>query len=363
VVIGHTINHSGYAVGKLGVFKLFALPVRAVDCFIMLSGFVIFYLLDSQRVPYKEFITRRFFRIAPLYLVVLVVSIVSLDWQVAVIRDYPWQSEAVIHDLKMHIEAIDYLTPHIIAHLSMLHGLVSDHILPGSEFALIGQAWSISVEWQFYLVAPLLFGAVSRGKWKTVCCALLVVCGIRAYGYAAGAFIVNQAGFFLAGIFSYYLWRYFRSAPAAHASLIQPGAAVALAAVYLIVPNSLSLLIWVAMMGAVLAETCQLRQGVFAKAAQVLRTKPFQFLGKISYSVYMTHMFVLYLWATVFSQVLPAMDKPQYLVWNVLAVVGTTIPLSMLCYRLIEAPGIKLGSLLLARRIVVPVEEMTQSQS
>lgn len=77
VVIGHTITNSGYADKDLGLLKLAAMPSLAVDVFIILSGFVIFFLLDQQRTPYLQFIVKRWFRLAPVFLTVLIVSAVA----------------------------------------------------------------------------------------------------------------------------------------------------------------------------------------------------------------------------------------------------------------------------------------------
>ncbi|MBC8038204.1 MAG: acyltransferase family protein, partial [Rhizobiales bacterium] len=74
VVIGHVFKHSGYAPDALYPFPLLGDPGMPVDVFIILSGFVIFSLLDHKHEGYWPFITRRFFRLFPLFLVVLLVS-------------------------------------------------------------------------------------------------------------------------------------------------------------------------------------------------------------------------------------------------------------------------------------------------
>ncbi|HEO1574281.1 TPA: acyltransferase [Klebsiella aerogenes] len=55
-----------------------ALNSYAVDVFIMLSGFVIFFMIDNKRQPYLQYIVQRFFRIFPLYILVLVISIILI---------------------------------------------------------------------------------------------------------------------------------------------------------------------------------------------------------------------------------------------------------------------------------------------
>lgn len=57
-----------------------ALNSYAVDVFIILSGFVIFFMIDNKRQPYFQYITQRFFRIFPLYLLVLVASTILINF-------------------------------------------------------------------------------------------------------------------------------------------------------------------------------------------------------------------------------------------------------------------------------------------
>ena len=97
VVIGHTILHSGFSDKFMGPLKLLAMPTLAVDVFIILSGFVIFFLLDKGPVSYSQFLIKRWFRLAPLLLAVLIVSALTLNQQLNVIQASPFPKEALIY--------------------------------------------------------------------------------------------------------------------------------------------------------------------------------------------------------------------------------------------------------------------------
>lgn len=60
-------------------------PLIPVTVFMILSGFVIFALLQREHPSYGEFVMRRFFRLAPLYFVVL-----PWRWRWAISSFAPW---------------------------------------------------------------------------------------------------------------------------------------------------------------------------------------------------------------------------------------------------------------------------------
>src|SRR4051794_2164034 len=82
VVVGHVLRSTGFTPSDLGILGVLASPGYAVDIFIILSGFVIFFLLDSKPVGWALFIYQRFMRIAPMYFVALLVSAITLNWTI-----------------------------------------------------------------------------------------------------------------------------------------------------------------------------------------------------------------------------------------------------------------------------------------
>ena len=97
----------------------------------------------------------------------------------------------------------------------MLHGIVPETILPRSSIALLGPAWSISLEWQFYLVAPLLFLFLDKGRGP----AWLIFGGLAGIGwllrysppfnvwFPMEAFLPQKLLLFGVGIISHEIWR------------------------------------------------------------------------------------------------------------------------------------------------------------
>jgi peptidoglycan/LPS O-acetylase OafA/YrhL len=125
----------------------------AVDLFFALSGLVIAFSLERFGGRFRPFIMARARRLLPVYLLVLAASILitSAGDPLAAL---PWAGEAareIVPAAPPHP-----LWPHILAHLSLLHGLIARPLLPYAEITLLGPAWSLSTEWQFYLLIGLI---------------------------------------------------------------------------------------------------------------------------------------------------------------------------------------------------------------
>lgn len=130
---------------------------HAVDAFFALSGFVVALVIDVERLPYGWFLLKRLFRLFPVF--VLCTALGAVLSQIGIMPDRT---------------DVGTDTSHVIAHLVMLHGLIPDSILRNSAGAFLNPAWSISVEWQFYLVAPAVSYFLGSGRRPFVWIALLI---------------------------------------------------------------------------------------------------------------------------------------------------------------------------------------------
>ncbi|RVT90184.1 acyltransferase family protein [Sphingomonas crocodyli] len=177
----------------------------AVDVFIVLSGFVIFVLLDRKKERYGVYILRRGIRLFPLYLAVMAVSIAMLPLAKWTFAHAPF-SGANVGRVQLAEAALSNLPIHVLVHLPLAQGLIPQSVLPSSSPTIVGQAWSISLEWQYYLLAPLLLlGMRSKGQ---LVLAVAAISALMALGvFFDDAFIGNKAPLFTVGATTYLLMR------------------------------------------------------------------------------------------------------------------------------------------------------------
>ena len=181
VVLCHVTQHTGADIKWPLIEKFGTSGVQSVCIFIIISGFVITHLLMEKRENYLPYISRRFLRIYPIYLICLCLGIGATLLHIQAFADHPWG--AIVPQPELFALERDSLNNgdflwQLAAHLTLLHGAISNQILPASSYMFLGPAWSLSLEWQFYLVAPLILVALRtrRGQF------LVALATVAAYG-------------------------------------------------------------------------------------------------------------------------------------------------------------------------------------
>jgi peptidoglycan/LPS O-acetylase OafA/YrhL len=190
VALAHILCWCGYgrlpSEGKIGIiWSGFTAADAAVETFIILSGFAIHTLLMREPQSYGRYMTGRFFRIYPVYAVCLLVSLALLPAVAHLVATLPWKDDYYLGWMGL-ISENQSARPmaHTLWHATLLHGTLPKSVLTYSTTTLLKPAWSISLEWQFYLAAPLiafllrraagvvvliaagLLGQFTRGLWE-----------------------------------------------------------------------------------------------------------------------------------------------------------------------------------------------------
>ncbi|MFS8147990.1 acyltransferase family protein [Rhizobium sp. BR 249] len=181
-LVGHAHILTGFKVPVIGD------PELGVDLFIMLSGFlmVFHYQRRRGREPWEAtstwvtFWVRRYFRIAPLYYVMLVAALTLGPF---------------IYDARMVIDAFNGVPPQLasryldsslsnyLAHVSFLFGVSRSY-----SFRTALPDWSIGLEMQFYAALPFIMLIVGRVGW------IKGITGVAALG-ALAAYLSHRIGY------------------------------------------------------------------------------------------------------------------------------------------------------------------------
>jgi peptidoglycan/LPS O-acetylase OafA/YrhL len=175
----------------------------AVDVFFVLSGMVITQSLMHVHGRLAPFLIARIARIFPVFLAVFAAAVVVEPWSCG-FEHMPWigpDNEARAICVKNWPQS---WLAEVIAHLTMTHGLFPKAVLPDIWVSFLGSAWSLSAEWQFYLLA--MFAAGRRRL-----CWLLLALALAGIAWRltvpepllfSRAFLPNKAHFFALGVAS-----------------------------------------------------------------------------------------------------------------------------------------------------------------
>lgn len=216
-------------------FKIFGLHLCggqvAVESFYMISGFYMALILNEKYVgvgSYKKFILSRFYRIFPVYWIVMITALlVSVIGYIAfdkafylsryinnyhclsgyTIFYFVFENIVVLGQDLLYFLRLDELCKPILTYnvLSYKH--------TGYQYLLVPQAWSISIEFMFYLIAPFL--VTKNYKWQFI----LVIVGLAAKAFFDHVyylcfdpwtyrFFPFELAFFMAGSLTYLFYKH-----------------------------------------------------------------------------------------------------------------------------------------------------------
>jgi len=289
VVLAHLLPSAGVSPHRFGFFApLFGEHLR-VQIFCILSGFVIFLMQSRRRQGYGAFLIGRLRRLYPAYLVAFGLSVVVSGIALSAVQNASFGGIRQQVRISLLAASMERAPEHLLAHLTMLHGVIPESWLPYAAYSFLGQAWNISTEFQFYLVAPFLFLGLATGPlWRRTAFGLgcLVICYLLR-DWPNPADLAQYAVFFALGIASFVVWGRAWSNP----RYLNP-VLLLLASVAIFFLFNMAVGIWVFVFGWLLL----VRDQAYGKSPIAwLATRPMQWLGGVSYSLYLLHMIPLYL--------------------------------------------------------------------
>jgi peptidoglycan/LPS O-acetylase OafA/YrhL len=238
-------------------------------------------------------------------------------------------------------------------HILMLHGAVPDRLVKDAPSAFLVPAWTVSLEWQFYLVAPLAFAwAVSAKPYRRLgLCALCAVLFLaRRYVIPTVEFVAAlpfHVEFFFLGAASYF---FYKGRAAHQLSDAAFPVAFCLAAFLLwlsgLTQSLIPVVLWMAFFGLLLEQPSSLSSRVVAP----LFTNPLVlYLGRISYSLYLSHALVIIVIQAALLKWAPSLSQIGHFGMLLACTMPATVAVSTVLYRYLEAPGIQAGRTLVHR--------------
>ncbi len=321
----------------------------AVDFFFILSGFVIAANYANRIGDARAlgaFLTKRFFRLYPLHFVILValVALETVKW---------------VYVGNGASEVPPFTGPNspalLIENLLMLQGLGLEDRLGWNP-----PAWSVGSEFFVYLLFGwvALTGAVRRGWKVTAACAaslvayLAIAVTMHTLDVTFGLGRVRCIAGFTIGVV---IWLYSpKDWPMA--TVVALVAAILSAIVMAFLGGGAAVMViplFIALVAAL-----QYDRG---SVARVLSARPTQFLGRISYSIYLTHMPIIYVFTIILKRVahVPSHAGPHRQILAIAspwvgdllfaAVIAAVLATSWVTYSLVEEPARLFG-----RRVTKP---------
>lgn len=332
-------------------------PGMGVDLFILLSGYLMAknYQERREKEPwnspdtFRKFWLRRFFRIAPLYYLLLVVALIFGSWfgEMRDIIASAWPTTATASS-----RYADHSAMNIFSHLTFIFGL-----LPAWSFRTVLPDWSIGLEMQFYLLFPFIMLLVMRYGFAVSATLLMVVCLAARWlfpdyfnAFPMPSMILIKLPLFLAGmLISHAVMQ--NNLRYCALALLAPVIAwqMHIAETHLrllaecVMITGMTLLLWQP------DEENRLRR-ITATPRKLLTCRFSLFLGDVSYSVYLLHLMIVLPTIGLLVRYTGFAHQPPLI--RFLIVTSIALPavwlIAVALYHKVEKRGIALGKQLLS---------------
>jgi peptidoglycan/LPS O-acetylase OafA/YrhL len=328
VVVWHTDQFSYLFHLLPKKFYLNGMANRAVDIFFVLSGFLITFLLLSEKektntIDIRKFYLRRILRIWPLYYLIILISIVLIYFDIIP------QTESIFMSMFFYI--------FLMANISYLFHINIPSITP---------LWSVGIEEQFYMIWPTLVKKTTHYFYVFLAVFIGgVVLRIVSF-YLIGDIFPNVVAFL-------YMFRINIMALGALGAFLYYTNHKWLSLIY---DKNTQIVAWLVLIYSVLVEPLKLRTYVNAEINAVfylliilnvatnpktiisLENKMFNTIGRFSYGIYVYHMSIIYVVSFFLDAI--KVELNYYLIQ--LLILGITFIISKFSYQYIESRFLRL---------------------
>jgi peptidoglycan/LPS O-acetylase OafA/YrhL len=297
----------------------------AVQAFFIISGFYMALILDEKYKGFAPFVfyTNRLLRLFPTYLLILLLSFIALiAFDVGIFTRSEKFHEVLTGS---HLMTLSYLWTNVAilgqdvlfllginpADYSFHWDLAGNASVRAWWFTLVPQAWSLSMELYFYLLAPFILRLRIRWVGLLFLASLglrvsIIVIGGPEYALFLRRFFPSELCLFLAGYFSYILYKRVRGHQRQYFTGLLAWATLLLVLIlYNQIHESYSLPLLA--FSVVILMPCIFS---LSKDSRIDR-----FLGNISFPIYMVHFLVIECLADCVE---------EYSLWMLLSVVFVT---------------------------------------
>jgi peptidoglycan/LPS O-acetylase OafA/YrhL len=306
-----------------------------ITLFFIVSAFSLYYTMPlrlKERSPVGSFYLHRFFRIAPLFYVLLVLSLIRDRWL--------------------------FGQPHAALDVALSAAFVFN-LVPLKQEGLVWASWTIGVEMLFYLAFPLIYRRVKSCAeavtfvfvcllaWSAI--QLLLDYPVIPASWKASILqwsVFRHLPTFAAGILVYHVYMSLDAAKIHAGHFKSVGDAFIMAGLFGFMAY---LQFW---LPTVFGDDYYWQGVIFGCIFVGLALSPWtlfvnvltRYLGKISYSIYLVHTTVVFMLTPVYHFVYQRSPSLSVAFLACLTLtLAIVLPISTLTYRLIEEPGMWLG--------------------
>jgi peptidoglycan/LPS O-acetylase OafA/YrhL len=287
-----------------------------VDLFFVISGFVMAHVYRDLSTLHeaRSFALKRIGRLYPLHLVTLL-AFIAAEFALQLVK---------LAGLGTSPPTFDLLRPwSLLSNVFLLHGVG----LPG-ERAYNGPSWSISTEmWAYAMFAVT---CLTLGRMRLVAWAALSAAGLLLWITAPDANHISDGTYFFRCMYGFFLGAMLPSIRVRGFAALQVLSAALVALVFVALDHRPEAKFAAPLVFALLVLALSADRG---PVAGVLRAKPLQWLGRLSYSVYMVHWPLL----VFFNPIGQALPEPYRSVLKVVYV-AALLGVSVLTFHWVERP-------------------------